>query len=177
MNEDYLWDKTGEPDPQIQELEQILGTLRYQPKPLEIPKNVALPRQRNYFPWLAIAASVLLAIIAGGIWLSMRSRGVQPAHEAQVAPPAQVEDKAPVPSGTVTPAVQPASREGVVAAHKHRPRPTVPVLSKQEREEAQLAKDQLMLALRLTTEKLSLVHKKTQPANPVNQIKNQHRIG
>ena len=27
MNEDYLWDKSGEPDPQIQQLEEILGTL------------------------------------------------------------------------------------------------------------------------------------------------------
>ena len=32
MNEDYLWDKSGEPDPQIQELEEILGTLRFQPR-------------------------------------------------------------------------------------------------------------------------------------------------
>ena len=29
---DYLWDKTGEPDPEIQQLEEILGTLRYQPR-------------------------------------------------------------------------------------------------------------------------------------------------
>ena len=37
MNDDYLWDKTGEPDPQIQQLEEILGTLRYQPRPLPLP--------------------------------------------------------------------------------------------------------------------------------------------
>ena len=35
MNDDYLWDRTGEPDPEIQELEEVLGTLRYQPQPLE----------------------------------------------------------------------------------------------------------------------------------------------
>ena len=29
MNDDYLWDKTGQPDPEIQKLEEILGTLRY----------------------------------------------------------------------------------------------------------------------------------------------------
>ena len=34
MNEDYLWDKSGEPDPQIQQLEEILGTLRYRSRPL-----------------------------------------------------------------------------------------------------------------------------------------------
>ena len=66
MKEDYLWDKTGEPDPQIQQLEEILGTLRYQPKPFEIPHDVAAPRRRNYFPVLAIAAMGALAGVAAG---------------------------------------------------------------------------------------------------------------
>ena len=39
---DYLWDKTGEPDPEIQQLEEILGTLRYQPRPLEIPEEIQI---------------------------------------------------------------------------------------------------------------------------------------
>ena len=180
MNDDYLWDKTGEPDPQIQELEQILGTLRYQPKPLEIPKDVPQPRRRNYFPWLAIAASVLLAIIAGGIWLSVRSRGDVTPNEAKVTPPARVEEKAPQPAGTISPQPtqpKPSSHEAVITVNKHRTRPSAPVLSKQEREEALMAKEQLMIALRLTTEKLSLVHKKTQNTNPASQIKNQHRTG
>ena len=72
MNDDYLWDKTGEPDPQIQQLEEILGTLRYQPKPLEI-QETPLPQRQRY----ALARhrrSVVLAILAGGIWLSTRSR-------------------------------------------------------------------------------------------------------
>ena len=34
MNDDYLWDRTGEPDPEIQQLEEVLGTLRYQPRAL-----------------------------------------------------------------------------------------------------------------------------------------------
>ena len=37
MSDDYLWDRTGEPDPEIQKLEEVLGTLRYQPRPLRIP--------------------------------------------------------------------------------------------------------------------------------------------
>src|SRR5205085_6486968 len=32
MNEDYLWDKSGEPDPEIQQLEEILKPLRYEPQ-------------------------------------------------------------------------------------------------------------------------------------------------
>jgi hypothetical protein len=34
MKEDYLWDRSGEPDPELQKLDEILGTLRYQPQPL-----------------------------------------------------------------------------------------------------------------------------------------------
>src|SRR5215467_12217467 len=96
MNDDYLWDKTGEPDPQVQELEEILGSLRYQPKPLQIPNEPRLPQRRNYFPWLAIAAGVLLAILAGGIWLSTRSRGDSTLRQAEVKPPTPVEEVTPV---------------------------------------------------------------------------------
>ena len=87
MNDDYLWDKTGQPDPQIQQLEEILGTLRYQPKPLAIPDDLHVPQRRNYFPLLAIAASVLLAIVAGGIWLRVRSRNDVPPQQVRVETP------------------------------------------------------------------------------------------
>ena len=177
MNDDYLWDKTGEPDPQVQQLEEILGSLRYQPKPLQIPEELPLPQRRTYFPWLAIAAGVLLAILAGGIWLSTRSRGEAPQQQAESAPPVPVKEVTPSPASTATPELKPEPREEVVVVHKRRPMSSTPVLSKREREEALMAKEQVMLALRLTTEKLSLVHKKTQNPNPANQIKNQHRVG
>jgi hypothetical protein len=178
MNDDYLWDKTGEPDPQVQQLEEILGTLRYQPKPLEIPEDLPLPRRRNYFPWLAIAAGVLLALLAGGIWLNTRPRVAAPQHQAEVTPPApRVEEKSPVVPEPKTPEQKPDFRKEVVAVNRHRPRPATPALSEREREEALMAREQVMIALRLTTEKLSLVHKRTQTTNPANQIKNQHRVG
>ena len=180
MNDDYLWDKTGEPDPQIQQLEEILGTFRYQPKALEIPEDLPVPGRRSYFPLLAIAAGLLLAIFAGGLWLSTRSRGEAPAHEVKLTPPVPVKEVTPSPASTTepkTPELKPAPREEAVAVHRHRPKVSTPVLSKREREEALMAKEQVMLALRLTTEKLSLVHKKTQNTNPANQIKNQHRVG
>ena len=176
MNDDYLWDKTGEPDPQVQELEEILGTLRYQPKPLQIPDELQVPQRRNYFPWLAIAAGVLLAILAGGIWLSTRSRSDTSPQQVKVTPPSPVKEITPSPVPK-TPELKPDSGKEVVAVHKHRPKSSTPVLSTREREEALMAKEQVMLALRLTTEKLSLVHKKTQNTYPANQIKNQHRVG
>jgi hypothetical protein len=147
MNDDYLWDKTGPPAPQIQQLEEILGTLRYQPRPLKLPKR------RNYLPWLAIAASLLFAILAGGIWLRTRSQEEIPPQQVKVAPPASVIESAPNPPPAL-------------AKHTPRHRSAPPAATK----EALVAKEQLMVALRLASEKLNMVHR-------INQIKNQHRIG
>jgi len=168
MNDDYLWDKTGQPDPQIKQLEEILGTLRYQPKPLAIPDDLRVPQRRNYFPLLVIAASLLLAILAGGIWLRVRSPIETPNQQAKIAEPA-----APKPIETPKPPVnKSAVNPAPVVASSHRRR-NRSASSAAEREEALMAKEQLMVALRLTTQKLHLVHTKTQP----NQIKNQHRVG
>jgi hypothetical protein len=154
MNDDYLWDKTGQPDPEIQQLEEILGSLRYQPKPL------ALPRRRNYLPLLALA---------GGIWLRVRSRHEAPPQQARVEAPAT-----PAPEPDVMPVLpekKSAVNQPLQASNRiYRRRSESSVV---DREEALMAKEQLMLALRVTTQKLLLVRTKTQP----NQIKNQHRVG
>ena len=173
MNEDYLWDKSGEPDPQVQQLEKILGTLRYQPRPFEVPRDVPALRRRSYFPLIAIAATLLVALLAGGIWLRVRTRNdSQPQYVKLPAPP--VEEK-PI---TTEPEKTPTAPKQSLAVHRvPRKRSSAPVLTKREREEALAAKQQLMLALRLASEKLNLVHRKTQNTSPTNQIKNQHRVG
>ena len=178
MNEDYLWDKSGQPDPQIQELEEILGTLRYQPKPLVIPRELAVSRRRNYFPLLAIAATVLLALLAAGVWIQVRtSRKAQP-EQAKVQP-AAIEEKPPsrdVATTDPSPAGKPTVHERTIATN-FKPGHKTSALNQREREEALAAKEQLMVALRLASEKLNLAHRKTQSTTPANQIKNQHRIG
>jgi hypothetical protein len=177
MNEDYLWDKSGQPDPQIQELEEILGTLRYQPKPLVIPRNLVVSRRRNYFPLLAIAATVLLALLAAGVWLQVRKSSKSQPEQAKVAP--TVPGATPSPDVAVkdsTPAKKPAIKGSTVAVNVRR-RHNTSVMKQREREEALAAKQQLMLALRVASEKLNLAHRKTQSTTPANQIKNQHRIG
>ena len=175
MNEDYLWDKSGPPDPEIQQLEEILGTLRYQPKPFEVPNNVV--RRRNYFPVLAIAATLLMALLAGGIWLRVRTRNEQP---VQASVPSAAPSSAPSREDKTIPAPEPkkslAPRQSTVARNFKR-RNTSPALSGREREVALAVKEQLMVALRLASEKLNLAHKKTQSTSPANQIKNQHRVG
>jgi hypothetical protein len=172
MNEDYLWDKTGEPDPEIQQLEEILGTLRYQPKPLEIPREVLVPRRRRYFPVLAIAATLLVALLAGGLWLRARTAGEsQPEQAKQAAAPAVEKSVTTIPEPSLKTNNKPAIHENTVAVHNRRPKRTV--MGKREREEALAAKEQLMLALRVASEKLNLAHRKTQST----PVKNQHRVG
>jgi hypothetical protein len=166
MNEDYLWDKSGEPDPQIQELEDLLAPLRYQPKPLELPNELPVVRRRNYFPLLAIAATVLIALIATGLWLRVRTEKSDPPHEAKSSP-SVFKDETPKPE---------------VAVNTDLPKKRLPKRNnrrnfrKHEHEEAVAAKEQVMLALRLASEKLKLAQQRTQGGSP-NQIKNQHKVG
>jgi hypothetical protein len=72
---DYLWDKTGEADPEVERLEELLGGLRFQPRTFEVPATLPFaPRRatpaRAPFNWsrLAVAAS-LLVTLAFGAWL------------------------------------------------------------------------------------------------------------
>ena len=149
MNEDYLWDKSGEPDPQIQELEEILAPLRYQPKPLEIP----VPPTRNYFPLLAIAATVLIALLAGAIWLRLRSEKVEiPQQQAQAEPSLPSVHKEEVVQNT-----DPPKKPMVIRKRRNN--------RNFQREEALAAKEQLMVALRLASEKLKSAQRRTQIKN------------
>jgi hypothetical protein len=157
MNDDYLWDKSGEPDPQIQQLEEILGTLRYQPKPLN------LPHRRNYFPLLAIAATVLVALVSGVLWLQINNR------EASIPTVAIAQPAIPLVERANPPVNPPLS----VSTSFPKKRPVV-VRDRREREEALAAKQQLMFALRLASEKLNTAYRRTQTPS---QIKNQHKAG
>ncbi len=72
MNDDYLWDGTGKPDPEIQKLESLLAPMRYaQPAPeFEWQPQPALKiRQRGWTRWrTAFALACALAMIAGSWW-------------------------------------------------------------------------------------------------------------
>ena len=149
MNDDYLWDKSGEPDPQIQQLEEILGTLRYQPKPLNVP------RRRNYFPLLAIAATVAIALLTGGLWLQLHT------NEASI-PAVAIAERA-------NPPINPP-----LSVSTNPPKKRKRVFVNREREEALAAKQQLILALRVASEKLNTAYRRTQTPT---QIKNQHKAG
>src|SRR5258705_10026346 len=76
MPDDYLGDRSGEPDPEVERLEELLGGFRQdQPAPaLPVTAAVEVGRLRRALPWLAAAAAILLAI-AGGWLLLRRERG------------------------------------------------------------------------------------------------------
>ena len=80
MNDDYLWDGSGEPDPEVARLESLLGRFRHTRPAPEFPWPArpeamgASQPQRRWFrtlvPRLAVAAAVVL--VAAGAWWAVR---------------------------------------------------------------------------------------------------------
>lgn len=66
MSDEYLWNRSGPPDPEIERLERLLGRLRTTPAAPEWPAQLA-PRTRVAGPLLALAAGLILAC-AAAIW-------------------------------------------------------------------------------------------------------------
>ncbi len=190
---DYMWDRSGEPDPEIQKLEQLMGTLRYQPRALEIPVGVGPDRKRNPFPrLLAIAATLALMLLGAGLWFRLASREPQVAHiETQPAlvdlgKSAVVANRenniSEVPSVNDDPVNQPIAHKKQQRSASDFIRPARKAnnsteLAASEREEAAAAKAQLMLALRVASSKLNFAQKKAQEINSENVSHNQHKIG
>jgi ferric-dicitrate binding protein FerR (iron transport regulator) len=81
MSDDYLWDKSGTPDPEVERLEKLLSQFRHdQPAPeFAIPVRVMPPPRRRLLAALAAAAAV--ALVAVGTWLATRPGG--PAWEVK----------------------------------------------------------------------------------------------
>jgi hypothetical protein len=70
MNDDYLWNRSGPPDPDIQRLEQLLGRLRSVPPLPQLPEARAERTRRLGYGLLAAAAAIVLVV--GGTWRTMR---------------------------------------------------------------------------------------------------------
>ena len=72
MNENYLWDKTGD-DAEIEQLENALQAFRYQETaaPAILAKNIPFKTKSNFSFFslrFAVAMCAILAIIGAGIW-------------------------------------------------------------------------------------------------------------
>jgi len=68
MNDDYLWDRSGEPDPEVERLERVLGKYRYQDKPLSPALRSRLSERRGGWIRLAAVAAAILMVLAG-LWI------------------------------------------------------------------------------------------------------------
>src|SRR5713226_2837736 len=97
MDNNYLWDRSGEVDPDSQQLEETLGTLRYQPQPLQIPAHVQIGRRRSLYPAMAIAAAIALVAIALGLWFAFQRHQAAPALYAKQPAPRAIEKQQPQP--------------------------------------------------------------------------------
>jgi len=191
MKEDYLWDRSGEPDTELQRLEEILGTLRYQPRPLRIPADIQIGRRRSSFPPSAIAAAIALCAVLLGLWFHFNQRAAPPPLEArrnaqtapkpietapQIAPSRGISQTSSLKGPRNNGKSARSSTRNLVAVRRTpfiRRDTSQPELTPQELAE----KEQLLIALRLVSAKLNLAQRKTQGAPQFNTIRNQRKIG
>jgi hypothetical protein len=197
MKDDYLWDRSGKPDPEIQQLEEILGTMRYQPRALEIPAQVSPDRRRGFFPRMAIAAALAATLVGAAAWFllqnpstggNLESASGSGTTQKLKTPDEKVDSPANetlvVQSTTIgkrreNKSNRRGSRSSMKAANKQPRVINSPhnQLTASDRAGAAAAKEQLILALRVASSKLNLAQRKAQGAYPSNLIRNQHKVG
>lgn len=78
MNDDYIWNRSGTPDPDVARLEALLEPLRHRPSTLDFSRvpagsSVSESSWTSRYGALAIAASLVLAV-ATGLWATWRWR-------------------------------------------------------------------------------------------------------
>lgn len=179
MNEDYLWDKNGEADPEIQRLEQTLGRLRFKrpQEPLPLPVVSRSWYRPGFSPVLAIAATLAILLLAGGLWMGFL-RGTQGLQRASGPPrpvgPIDVTAHGGVKDrekGVTNPAPPRLPLNRSIQRAQDERRIQVASLAeralrlRRERElnrQGELAKEQLIKALLITSDKLNAVQKKIQ---------------
>jgi FecR protein len=74
MNDDYLWDRSGTPDPEIQHLESLLAEFRHAGRPLVLPTATLVASTKPHglllqMPWLPRLAAPAVVLLAFGLGL------------------------------------------------------------------------------------------------------------
>ena len=126
---DYLWDKTGEGDAEVERLEELLGAFGHRPRELELPTVEAAPprasllHSRRFRPaLLTAAAALLLMMLAGALVVVLRQNGTGDSdsirqaagREPKAAPP---REEFAAPREEFTPAVAAEKRDERAAEH------------------------------------------------------------
>ncbi len=188
MNEDYLWDKTGEPDPELELLEQKLTSLRFKRPAEPLPLPAVTPTTPRYFfrlslqrPALAAAAALVALLLAAGLWLGLRKPGTTADQNARASGTAgQQQQAAREESGPSLP-TEPQPAPNVAGVQEPKvlatlPQPRTPRRSSGARQlnarrqaspgreelarRGEEAKAQLIKALHIASDKLNEVQKK-----------------
>jgi hypothetical protein len=63
MNDRYLWDRSGPPDPEVERLEKLLAPLAHRPQ-----AGLRVVAARPARPWRALAAAAAVALAAASLW-------------------------------------------------------------------------------------------------------------
>lgn len=200
MKEDYLWDKTGAVDPEIERLENALAVFRYQEtEPPALPaKIIPFERKapRNFFRLVfAFAAGAAVVAVCFGVWLQISNNKIEVAKDSIETIAQPVEEKAVNEIRTETPdnsivekieltkspgepkivkarnIARPTARQNKTIAQKVESKKPEIKLTKEEK----YAYDQLMLALSITSSQFKLVKDKVDGIEEKNAVRQNAR--
>ena len=186
MNDEYLWQKTGE-DPETMELEKALAVFRYRE---DDPPAVAFaeaptPARRWRFALAFAAPAFAAAVIAAVVWFPIGSRiqdsdvtfvnqtdpviHESPALDPSPVAPPQLPARQSVRRVDLQPTIASLKRRPAVKAHSKKT--DTAVLTKEER----YAYQQLMLALSISSSKLNVVRDAINGVEDTNDAKQNNR--
>lgn len=176
MKDDYLWNKTGEPDAEIQHLERVLGQMRYRRTAQSLPPiEIKRTRPRFVSKTLAMAAGAAFVALALGAFILLQqqlkhqpSRALamvnlpQQTLEASDGPVIEVKSIQEQPNKPVT--IKASDREPKLAASLMRrrniKRSREAYMLEREQAAGLMAKEQLIKALQITSRNLDSIQKK-----------------
>ncbi len=72
MSDQYLWDRTGDPDPEVEQLERLLSPLRHQGRALDLDAVEAGESPAPRRGWRRALATAALILLGLGSWLATR---------------------------------------------------------------------------------------------------------
>src|SRR5213593_1597200 len=74
MSDDYLWDGSGEPDPEVERLEKLLAQFRSSRPVPELPADFSGQRRfPSWMNWRSMAAAAAMMLLSLGAWYLLRS--------------------------------------------------------------------------------------------------------
>lgn len=88
MRDDYLWDGSGSPDPEIEKLEGLLGRYRSERPAPELPETPVVPfrpRRAVLLPYAAAAAVAVLSLSLG-LWYAVTRQQTESTLTAEGVP-------------------------------------------------------------------------------------------